>query len=31
MEKIEIYKLKGLHRDDMRINGYKFGESESSI
>ncbi len=31
MEKIEIYKLKGLHRDDMRINGYKFGEGESSI
>lgn len=31
MRKISIYQLKGLHRDDMRVCGYQFGEGEESI
>ncbi len=31
MKKIDIFELKGLYRDNMRIHGYQFGDGEKSV
>ncbi len=31
MRKVTVYEIKGLYRDDFRVNGYEFGEGEKAV